>query len=45
MDGYTKKEYIRFEKVEEDEDEETEDWESSRSKVKYTRLEEEDFDE
>lgn len=44
MDGYTNKEYIRFEKSEEDDDE-TDDWESSRSKVKYTKLEEEDFDE
>lgn len=43
MDGYTKKEYIHF-KENDDEDEEDE-WESSRSKVKYTLLEEEEFDE
>lgn len=43
MDGYTNKEYVRFEKEKEDEDEDDE-WDSSRTKVKYTFLKEEEFD-
>lgn len=41
MDGYTTKEYIRFEDQDEEDDD---DWENSRSKVKYTLLEEEEFE-
>lgn len=43
MDGYSKKEYTQF-KYEETDDEEDE-WEQSQSKVKYTILKEEEFDE
>lgn len=43
MDGYTKKEYVRFEK-ENDDDEDDDDWDSSRTKVKYTILKEEEFE-
>ena len=41
MDGYTNKEYIKFEDDDEDDDEEYD----LKSKVKYTILKEEDFDE
>ena len=42
MEGYSTKEYIKFEDSEED-DEEDDDW-KKKNKIKYTPLEEDDFD-
>lgn len=44
MDGYTKKEYVRFEKEKDDDEDDDDEWDSSRTKVKYTLLKEEEFE-
>jgi hypothetical protein len=41
MNGYSRKEYIQFKEYEESDDE----WEQTQTKVKYTLLQEEEFDE
>ena len=43
MNGYSRKEYIQFKESDESDDED--EWEQTQTKVKYTLLQEEEFDE